>query len=460
LQSRGTVRVPDIGREASRPCNRNQRLADFWRVAGSRETETRTAVELRSWGVRPDAPTVETIFAMELWKKNLYSLWIAQFTAGVGLSMIMPFLPFYLKELGVTDPDSVKVWSGLVFSAPFMVSALMQPLWGVLGDRYGRKPMVVRAMMALGAANLIMGFAQTAHQLLILRFCQGFLSGFVAPSLALLSSCTPDERSGQAIGTLQSSLVTGMIVGPLLGGVLAHFFGYRPLFFGTGCLCLAGSFVVVVFVEENFTRPGGRKKTGLRQNLGFVFSNPGLRFLFLLLVVVQFSIQVVGPFLSLYVEFLKFPEDYVAMMSGAVFGITGVTNASTAPMWGQRGDRIGYRRVLRYALGGAALFYLPQAFVTSAYQLLALRAGLGIFIGGIVPTILTIVQKSTPDRSRGGIYGIFQSGLLLGTMAGPLVGGLLSASLGLRAIFVLTTGLILAVALWERKANPDLLKPS
>jgi MFS transporter, DHA1 family, multidrug resistance protein len=395
---------------------------------------------------------------MELWKKNLYSLWVAQFTAGAGLSMVMPFLPFYLKELGVAEPDAVKIWSGLVFSAPFMVSALMQPLWGVLGDRYGRKPMVVRAMMALGLANIVMGFAQTAPQLLTLRFLQGFLSGFVAPSLALLASCTPEDRTGQAIGTIQSSLVTGMIVGPLLGGVLAHFFGYRPLFFGTGTFCLAASLVVIVFVEEHFTKPGGRKRSGLRQNLGFVFSNPGLRFLFLLLVVVQISIHIVGPFLSLYVEFLQFPADYVAMMSGAVFGITGVTNASMAPIWGRRGDRIGYRRVLRYAIGGAALFYLPQALVTDAYQLLALRAGVGIFIGGIVPTILTIVQKSTPDQSRGGIYGIFQSGLLLGTMAGPLIGGLLSASLGLRAIFVLTTGLILAAALWERKTNSNLLK--
>jgi len=147
-------------------------------------------------------------------------------------------------------------------------------------------------------------------------------------------------------------------------------------------------------------------------------------------------------------------------MSGAVFGITGVTNASTAPIWGRRGDRIGYRRVLRYGIGGAALFYLPQAFVTDAYQLLALRAGVGIFIGGILPTILTIVQKSTPDQSRGGIYGIFQSGLLLGTMGGPLIGGFLSASLGLRAIFLLTTGLILAAALWERKANSGFLKSS
>jgi DHA1 family multidrug resistance protein-like MFS transporter len=397
---------------------------------------------------------------MELWKRNLYSLWVAQFLAGAGLSMVMPFLPFYLKDLGVTDPDSVKIWSGLVFSAPFMVSAFMQPLWGILGDRYGRKPMVVRAMMALGLANIAMGFAQTAPQLLILRFIQGSLSGFVAPSLALLASCTPEDRTGQAIGTIQSSLVTGMIVGPLLGGLLAHFSGYRPLFFGTGICCLAAAAIAVIFVQEKFAGAGGRKKSGLRENLRFVFANGELRFLFLLLVVIQVSIHIVGPFLSLYVEFLQFPADYVAVMSGAVFGITGVTNASTAPIWGRRGDRIGYRRVLRYAIGGAALFYLPQAFVTDAYQLLALRAGIGIFIGGILPTILTIVQKSTPEQSRGGIYGIFQSGLLLGTMGGPLIGGFLSASLGLRAIFLLTTGLILAAAFWERKANSRPLKAS
>ena len=397
---------------------------------------------------------------MELWKRNLYSLWVAQFLAGAGLSMVMPFLPFYLKDLGVTDPDSVKIWSGLVFSAPFMVSAFMQPLWGILGDRYGRKPMVVRAMMALGLANIAMGFAQTAPQLLILRFIQGSLSGFVAPSLALLASCTPEDRTGQAIGTIQSSLVTGMIVGPLLGGLLAHFSGYRPLFFGTGICCLAAAAIAVIFVQEKFAGAGGRKKSGLRENLRFVFANGELRFLFLLLVVIQVSIHIVGPFLSLYVEFLQFPADYVAVMSGAVFGITGVTNASTAPIWGRRGDRIGYRRVLRYAIGGAALFYLPQAFVTDAYQLLALRAGIGIFIGGILPTILTIVQKSTPEQSRGGIYGIFQSGLLLGTMGGPLIGGFLSASLGLRVIFLLTTGLILAAAFWERKANSRPLKAS
>lgn len=391
---------------------------------------------------------------LELWKKNLYSLWGAQFAAGVGLSMIVPFLPLYLQDLGVTDPEAVKVWSGFLFSAPFMVSAFLQPFWGVMGDRYGRKPMVVRAMLALALANFLMGFAKTAPQLLILRFFQGSLSGFVAPSLALVTSTTPENRTGQALGTLQSSLVTGMIIGPLIGGLLAHFIGYRGLFFGTGFLCTVGGIVAIAFVHEDFVKKEGQKRPGIFHNIRFVFQTPHLRLMFLLLVLVQVSIQLVGPFLSLYVEYLKFPHDYVALMSGFVFGITGVTNAATAPSWGRRGDKVGHWKVLRYCLLGLMLLYLPQAFVTDAYQLLALRAGLGIFLGGLLPTVQTIVQRSTEQENRGGIFGIFQSALLIGMMIGPLLGGFLSASLGLRTIFLVTTGVIFLAVLWERKTSP------
>jgi len=394
---------------------------------------------------------------MELWQKNLYSLWGAQFVAAVGLSMVIPFLPFYLRELGITEKQAVKLWSGLLFSAPFIVAAFLQPFWGILGDRYGRKPMVVRAMVGLALAHVLMGFARTAPQLLALRFFQGSLSGFVAPSLALLASCTPEQKTGQALGTLQSALVTGMIVGPLLGGLLAHFMGYRPIFFWTGFLCLAAALVVIGFVKENFIKPGAAKDSRLGsrllQNFRYVLHSPDLRSILFLLIIVQFSVMIVAPFLSLYVELLKASPDYIALITGMVFGITGVTNAATAPYWGNRADSVGYWKILRYSLTGMTLFFLPQAFVTNSYQLLILRAGLGVFLGGVLPTINTIVQRFTAEKDRGGIYGIFQSGLLIGNMAGPLVGGVLAAYLGLRSIFMITTGMFLLVSLWERRAN-------
>ena len=389
---------------------------------------------------------------MEFWQKNLYSLWFAQLIAAMGLSLIIPFLPLYLRELGVVEKEAVKIWSGFIFSAPFMVSVFLQPLWGMLGDRRGRKPMVVRAMLGLALANFLLGFAQTPTQVLILRFLQGSLAGFVAPSLALMASCTPREKTGQVLGTLQSALVTGMIIGPLLGGVLAHFMGYRPIFFWTAFFCFAGAMLVLRFVKEDFVRKEKEKRATLGENLRFVFQSPELRVLIILMVLVQLSIVIVAPFLSLYVEYLEFSPEYIGLMTGVVFGITGVANAVTAPFWGRRTDRVGYRKVLNNSLLGISLFSLPQAFVTNVYQLLILRAGLGVFVSGVIPTINTIVQRSTSEKDRGGIYGIFQSALLVGNMAGPLLGGSLAAFLGLRWIFLINAMLFVMATIWCRKA--------
>ena len=393
---------------------------------------------------------------MENWQKNLYSIWAAQFLAAVGLSMVLPFLPFYIRELGVNGDKAVKIWSGLIFAAPFMVSVFMQPLWGILGDRNGRKPMIVRGMAGIALATFLMGFARTAPQLLFLRFLQGAISGFVAPSLALVATSTPREKTGQALGTLQSALVTGMVLGPLLGGVFAHFMGFRSIFFWTGGLCFVGAFVAYRFVREDFVRPDKAERSSLRYNISYILHSPQLRAMLGLLILVQFSIQVVAPFLSLYVESLHVSPEYVGLVTGMVFGITGVTNAVTSPLWGRQADRHGFRKVLQISLLGMIIFYLPQAFVTEAWQLLFLRAGLGIFVAGAIPTINAIVHRSTLEKDRGGMYGIFQSGLMIGNVAGPLLGGSLAAIFGLPAIFLITTGLMVLAFFWEKKAavNP------
>jgi len=174
----------------------------------------------------------------------------------------------------------------------------------------------------------------------------------------------------------------------------------------------------------------------------------------LLLILVQLSLQIATPFMSLYVEHLKVSPDYIGLMTGLVFGITGVTNALTAPVWGKRGDRIGYDKILSYSLLGMTLASLPQALVTNAYQLLALRGALGIFVSGVMPTVNTIVQRSTDEHRRGGIYGIFQSGLLVGNVFGPLLGGMLAAYLGLRMILLINGGIMGLAFLWLRKTRP------
>ncbi|MDQ5988475.1 MAG: MFS transporter [Syntrophus sp. SKADARSKE-3] len=388
---------------------------------------------------------------MPTWKKNLYAIWIAQFFSSVGLTMVTPFLPFYIRELGVTGSDEVNLWSGIIFAAPFLLSSLMQPIWGVLGDRHGHKPMVVRAMLGLGLANALMSFSGNIYQLLVLRLFQGFLSGFFAPSMALVASGTPRENTGFALGMLQSAFVSGMVVGPFIGGILVHFSGYRSNFLFTGLCCFMGAQIVIWFVQETFVPLKNKSNyTDLKKNIRSVFMHSELRTLFIIMLMVQASIHSVSPFLSLYVEFLDFSQEYVDMMTGLVFGIAGITSTIASPMWGKKVDEIGFSKVLRISLAGILIFMLPQAFVTSAYQLIFLRAGLGIFIAGAVPAINAFVQRSTNEGRQGGIHGIFQSGFLFGSMAGPLLGGFLSAAFGLRAIFVITTAFLCVTMFLER----------
>ena len=387
---------------------------------------------------------------MEFWKRNLYSVWIAQFITGIGLNMVMPFLPIYLRDLGVNEDQSLKIWSGVVFSSTFMVSACMQPLWGILGDRIGRKPMIVRALLGIALANILIAFAQTPYHLLLCRLFQGCFAGFFAPSLALVSSSTPEKDTGYALGTLQMALISSLILGPFLGGVLIHFMGAQSIFLLTGVLCFCGSLIVLRFVKET-TRPSReRRKSSLRNNLRSVFYTPELRNLFFLLLIIQFSLFFVAPFLTLYVEFLGVQQENVGLMSGAVFGVTGITSALTSQFWGRRADRVGYRRVLRTGLIGITAFLAPMAIVTDAWQLLICRAGMGLAVSATVPIINSLVRHLTKESERGGIYGIFQSGYLIGNMIGPLSGGWLAALMGMRVIFLATAGFLCIGVLMER----------
>ena len=178
----------------------------------------------------------------------------------------------------------------------------MQPLWGILGDRVGRKPMIVRALFGISLAHILMAFAQNPYHLLMCRLFQGCFAGFLAPSLALVSSGTPEQKTGYALGTLQMALISSLILGPFLGGVLIHFMGARSIFLLTGVLCFFGSLIVLRFVKETFQPSMERRESGLRNNLRAVFYTPELRNLFFLLLVIQFSLFFVAPFLTLYVN--------------------------------------------------------------------------------------------------------------------------------------------------------------
>jgi len=126
-------------------------------------------------------------------QRNLYVLWVGNFLTACSLSLVMPFLPHFIAELGVTD--NLSIWSGLIFSVTFVSSTIMSPIWGSLADRYGRKPMLVRAGISLSAVYFLMSLATSHVQLFWLRLLNGAFSGYIPSAIALVATNTPGRRA-------------------------------------------------------------------------------------------------------------------------------------------------------------------------------------------------------------------------------------------------------------------------
>ena len=118
----------------------------------------------------------------------------------------MPFLPYYVQDLGVTDPEQVAIWSGVVSAGHGIAMAIFSPIWGSLADRYGRKVMVERAMFGGALIICAMGFVDNVQQLAILRTIQGGLTGTIPAATTLVASSAPREKSGYALGLLQMAI--------------------------------------------------------------------------------------------------------------------------------------------------------------------------------------------------------------------------------------------------------------
>jgi MFS transporter, DHA1 family, multidrug resistance protein len=397
---------------------------------------------------------------LEQWERDLYIVWACSFIVQMGFSLVMPFLPLYLEELGVQG-SAVDLWSGVIFSANFVVMAIVSPIWGGLSDRYGRKPMMLRSAFGMGMVIWLMGLVSSPWQLLGLRLLQGLTSGFIPAATAYMASAVPQERSGYALGVLATGNVAGSILGPLVGGVLAQSIGYRPIFFLTSASCLAGGLVLLMLIKEQFTPVPRQPGDGLRTDLQMVARYPVVLAMMGVLFLTMFSVLTAEPILARYLETLKAPEAWVAFLSGLVFSITGVATLVVAPRVGMLSDRIGSRWLLVTCLAGAAAMYVAQGFATATWQMVAMRFVLGLFTGGLMPAANGLIARSIPKEAQGRVFGLTTTAISIGNTLGPLVGGSVAAGFGIRAVFPLTGALLAADLVWvlhsvkERPGQPQ-----
>ncbi len=397
---------------------------------------------------------------MESWKVNLISVWFGCFFTGLAISQILPFLPLYVEQLGVTSHEALSLWSGLTFSVTFLVSAIVSPMWGSLADRKGRKLMLLRASFGMAVAILLQAFATNVWQLFLLRAVMGLTSGYIPNAMALIASQVPRERSGWAISTLSTGQISGVIVGPLLGGFMADHLGLRPVFFATAGLLMVSFLVTLLLIKE-----GARPKISKDERLTGkeVFATLPYPWLILSLFITTLVIQLcngsIGPILALFIKQLAPDSNNIAFMSGFIAALPGISALFAAPKLGKLGDRIGTERILMATLCCAVVLFLAMSFVTSPVQLGILRFMLGFADGAMLPAVQTLLLKYCSDQVTGRIFGYNQSFMYLGNVAGPLMGAGVSAMAGFRYVFAATAVVVLlnvwqlAVALKRKNAR-------
>lgn len=381
-----------------------------------------------------------------LWKRNLIIMSFALFVSSIGMSAVLPFLPFYIRELYPANLQNIQLWSGFIYAAPFLSAMIAVPIWGALGDKYGRKLMIVRANFGLTIVVLLMSFAQSPMELLLVRLLQGFISGYVAATLGFATANTPNDRTGFALAILSGSQNAGNILGPFFGGIISDFYSMHTVFIIVAIICLLATVFIILFLKEKHFDKDNQKNISILDNLQFTFSRPHLVTILSMIVISQAGIFFANPIFALYVEQLNPPKEYLATVTGILVAVIGFFSVITAPFWGRRNDKYPYYNTIIVAGFISGITLILHIAVSNVWQLLALRSVTGLFLAAVVPTLFAAINKYVPLESKGGIMAIASGASFMGNLLSYIISGYTASVFGMEFCFVVSGLLLIIVA--------------
>lgn len=373
--------------------------------------------------------------------------WLGNFFTGASFSLVMPFMALYVEQLGAPK-NKVEWYAGLAVSLSALTSALIAPVWGRLADRYGRKPMMVRASLVMTFTMGGLAFVPNVFWLLVLRILNGLFSGYVPNSTALIASQAPKNRSGYALGTLATGVIGGSLVGPLLGGVLAEILGIRQVFLLVGFILLICNLMTVFLVKEDFQPVTKAEALSTRELFSSIKDKQILIGLFVTSMIIQVSAQSIAPILTLYIRHLGQTENLM-FVSGLIVSALGFSSMLSSSTLGKIGDRIGNHRLLLIALFYSFSMYVLCALAQNSLQLGIVRFLYGFGTGALMPSINSLLTKITPREGISRIFSYNQMFMNMGQVIGPFIGSAIATGLGYRSVFYVTSFIVFVNFVWS-----------
>lgn len=384
---------------------------------------------------------------MEIWRKNLIVCWFGIFVAAIGMSQIAPVLPIYIQHLGVQDTASITKISGIAFGITYVISAIFSPIWGSAADKYGRKPMILRASLGMAITIGCMGFAPNVYVLIGLRLLQGVITGYSTACTALIATQTDKENAGYALGTLSTANIAGSLIGPTIGGFIDEAFGLQSVFFITAALLLISFITTVLFVKESFTRED-KDVLSIKEVWKAIPEKNLTITMFVTFFVLAVALYSVEPIVTVYVKQLSNNSSHIVLLAGLTFSASGLANIIAAPRLGKLSDKVGAHKIILACTIGAGIIFIPQAFVKDTWQLMGLRFLLGIASAGLNPSVNIVLKKITPASLTGRVFGFNMSAGYLGAFGGSVLGGQVAGNLGMKYVFFITSALLFINAVW------------
>ncbi|MGL4608448.1 MAG: MFS transporter [Trueperaceae bacterium] len=388
---------------------------------------------------------------MQSWQRTLWIMFTSQLLSSVGFSMIFPFLPGYVNSLGSSLGIDLVFLAGAVFSSQAITMAIASPIWGTLADRWGKKSMVERAMFGGSLILLAMAFSTSAEMLVMLRAVQGFISGTVAAASALVAATAPRERTGYAMGALQTGVWSGVALGPLLGGLLADAYGYHVAFYFTAALLFLGG-LLVHFGVENVVTENGNQKQSFLADWKHILVAPGVNYVFILRFVGWLGRNILLPYAPLFIATLMVNQARLNTMTGFAIGLSSAAGTVTSFLLGPLGDKYGHKLVLSICAVLTTLLYIAQIWTTDVWMFIVLQTLTGAAAGGIMPVLSALLNLYITQGEEGAAYGLDNSVSSLSRAVAPMLGAVVMFLGGFKGLFftaALLFTLTAVLAFWK-----------
>jgi MFS family permease len=379
------------------------------------------------------------------WRRNQVAVTAASFIGFTGFTLVMPFLPLYIQQLGVEDVGEIALWAGLSLGVTPAVTAVLSPFWGRLADRYGRKVMVERSLVSFVVIMSAMAFVTRPWHIFALRAVQGVFAGYGGLTLAMAAESAPRERMATAIGLVQTAQRLGPALGPVIGGVVAEIAGIRRAFFVTAVFYAAALIVVFLLYEDPVRGEPRTEAAAPRADVKGLLKAPGFLLMMASIFVVTFVDRSFAPILPLYLSRGGGSVEQVVLLSGALFSVAaaGAVAGNQACEWLLR--RAGAPRVIAGGAGAAAAGLL---WFLSASNVVVMGAALLLFgagAGAAVTAAYTAGGRAVPAASHATGFGFLTGASLAGLALSPVLAGLLSTG-NLLAVFAVDLVLLAAIA--------------